>query len=90
MARCLTVFVFIFLAGTAAAAVFDLEEGDRCRLRSNDEGYCAIISKCDYAYALLVLGYKPETCGFKGKVPIVCCTKFKSEFDETPSQSAFF
>ncbi|KAJ3656674.1 hypothetical protein Zmor_015729 [Zophobas morio] len=51
-----------------------LFEGDPCTVPATAEtGQCTQLDKCEYAKQLLRSNKNPQSCGFQGKAPLVCC-----------------
>lgn len=47
---------------------------DECALKNNETKlHCIELNKCDWAKELLHQGKFPQTCGFNGTEPNVCC-----------------
>lgn len=59
-------------------------EGDTCSANGN-AGTCIMISKCRSAIEGLKKKKNPQTCGFKGSEPIVCCLDNSGGPAVTPS-----
>ena len=54
--------------------LFTLLLGDPCTVPATAEtGQCTQLDKCEYAKQLLRSNKNPQSCGFQGKAPLVCC-----------------
>jgi hypothetical protein len=70
MTGTLCVIICLFILATAIGQF----EGDKCILKSTREkGKCVLLDNCNYAIDLLKSKQRPQHCGFKGVMPIVCC-----------------
>ncbi|XP_014612361.1 PREDICTED: venom protease-like [Polistes canadensis] len=57
-----------------------LDEGSECSINGK-KGICKLISDCIPVYKSLQAGNPPEkNCGYKGRIPVVCCPN-----DESPT-----
>ncbi|KAL3278017.1 hypothetical protein HHI36_013358 [Cryptolaemus montrouzieri] len=67
-------YSFLILIVFWFSTILALDEGDSCTLKSNGApGQCTTILKCASALQLIQKQQFPQTCGFAGTVPIVCC-----------------
>jgi len=63
----------------------DLEENDICRQQDNQLWSCQKISNCPTAQTQLKQGKRPQTCGFIGNEPVVCCQPSESNRQPDPT-----
>ncbi|XP_063907488.1 serine protease snake-like [Zophobas morio] len=82
MSFVLTVFTIIVLVDFASSQQF---VGDVCTLRSTKSpGVCKLFNDCEKAREALQQRRFPQTCGFQGKQPIVCCPQNQTVTENTP------
>ncbi|KAL3278021.1 hypothetical protein HHI36_013362 [Cryptolaemus montrouzieri] len=66
-------FDIIFIIFVCFQTNWCLEEGARCTLHSGKLGRCKSFINCPSAKKLIEAQQFPQTCGFVGTVPVVCC-----------------
>ncbi|KAL3278018.1 hypothetical protein HHI36_013359 [Cryptolaemus montrouzieri] len=72
------------------ATILCMQEGDPCTLPNSQQSECRSLLKCPSAIQLIQNQKIPQTCGFVGTVPIVCCIlKENSASDTTPTSNKF-
>lgn len=49
--------------------------GDTCSLTTGQSGTCRQLFDCKKSLDELRKGIRPQTCGFVGTVPVVCCAE---------------
>ncbi|KAK9884532.1 hypothetical protein WA026_007374 [Henosepilachna vigintioctopunctata] len=67
-------YSYVVIVVILFSSVCCLEEGESCTITSSGrQGLCITILKCPEALALIQKQQFPQTCGFSGTVPRVCC-----------------
>ncbi|XP_014203299.1 serine protease snake-like isoform X2 [Copidosoma floridanum] len=61
--------------------------GSECSLK-NQQGTCQLLTKCTSVYNELIAGKRPESvCGYKDRMPIICCPNSGSTITRSTTQS---